>query len=84
MFFADDSLVFCRANTQEADKLRKIIKVYEEAIGQLINMDKSAVFFSKNTNQTVREEVCQAMGSMQQVSQGKYLGLPMIVTRTKE
>lgn len=47
-------------------------------------MDKSAVFFSKNMSQTVREEICQVMGSMQQVSQGKYLGLPMIITRSKE
>ena len=84
MFFADDSLVFCKANKQEAEKLIKILKVYEEATGQLINMEKSSVFFSKNTMPTVKSEVCQVMGSIQQVGQGKYLGLPMIITRSKE
>ena len=33
LFFADDSLVFCKANTQEAGKLMKIFKVYEKATG---------------------------------------------------
>ncbi|XP_071903090.1 uncharacterized protein [Coffea arabica] len=83
LFFADDSLVFCRANGQEAGVLMSILKVYEKATGQLINMDKSSVFFSKNTTQVVREEVCQAMGSIQHIGQGQYLGLPMIITRSK-
>ncbi|XP_071923241.1 uncharacterized protein [Coffea arabica] len=84
LFFADDSLVFCKANKQEAEKLKRILKVYEEATGQLINMDKSSVLFSKNTLPSVKSEVCQAMGSIKQVEQGKYLGLPMAITRSKE
>lgn len=84
LFFADDSLVFCKANKQEAEKLKKILKEYEEATGQLINMEKSSVLFSKNTLPSVKSEVCQAMGSIKQVEQGKYLGLPMVITRSKE
>ena len=84
LFFADDSLVFCKANKQEAEKLKRILKVYEEATGQLINMDKSSVLFSKNTLPSVKSEVCQAMGSIKQVEQGKYLGLPMVITRSQE
>ena len=83
LFFADDSLVFCKADIQEAGKLMKILKVYEKATGQLINMDKSSVFFSKNTIQSVREKICHTMGSIQQIGQGQYLGLPMIITRSK-
>ncbi|XP_027155078.1 uncharacterized protein LOC113755222 [Coffea eugenioides] len=84
LFFADDSLVFCKANRPEAGKLMKILKVYEKATGQQINTDKSSVFFSKNTTQLVREEVCHTMGSIQQIGQGQYLGLPMIITKSKE
>ncbi|XP_071938995.1 uncharacterized protein [Coffea arabica] len=83
LFFADDSLVFCKASKQEAEKLIMILKEYEEATGQLINLEKSSVFFSKNTMPDVREEVCQALGSIKQVEQGKYLGLPMIITKSK-
>nr|XP_027115579.1 uncharacterized protein LOC113733407 [Coffea arabica] len=83
LFFADDSLVFCKASKQEAEKLIMILKEYEEATGQFINLEKSSVFFSKNTMPAVRSEVCQALGSIKQVEQGKYLGLPMIITKSK-
>ena len=49
LFFADDSLVFCKANTQEAGKLIKILKVYEEATGQgsLSTWKNSQYFLAK-------------------------------------
>ncbi|XP_027172745.1 uncharacterized protein LOC113772350 [Coffea eugenioides] len=84
LFFADDSLIFCKANKQEADEIMKVLKVYEIASGQLINLDKSAVFFSKNMDCAQRGEVCQALGGMMEAKQGKYFGLPMVVSRTKD
>ena len=49
LFFADDSLLFCKANAQECRKLIDILECYEAASGQKINTDKSSVFFSPNT-----------------------------------
>lgn len=83
LFFADDTLIFCRADKENAQKLKQILKVYEEGSGQLVNMEKSSVFFSKNTEQTIRDEVGQILSDIQQASQGKYLGLPMVITRDK-
>nr|XP_027088506.1 uncharacterized protein LOC113709853 [Coffea arabica] len=83
LFFADDSLMFCKASTQQAREIMKILKTYEEASGQLINLDKSAVFFSKNIPLEQMREVCCALGGMGEMAQGKYLGLPMVITRTK-
>ncbi|XP_027177947.1 uncharacterized protein LOC113777099 [Coffea eugenioides] len=51
--------------------------------GQLINMEKSSVFFSRNVKQDMVMATTQALGDIQLVTQGKYLGLPMVVTRTK-
>ena len=45
LFFADDSLIFCKASMQQAKEIMKILKTYEEASGQLINLDKLVVFF---------------------------------------
>ncbi|CDP14470.1 unnamed protein product [Coffea canephora] len=58
--------------------------MYEEASGQLINLEKSSVFFSKNMPMEQRQDVCSALGGMTEMTQGKYLGLPMVISRTKE
>jgi hypothetical protein len=47
LFFADDNLLFCRANTMEIDNLNNIISTYQNASGQLVNMAKSEMMFSK-------------------------------------
>jgi hypothetical protein len=49
LLFADDSLFFCRANKKEAQVIKDIITNYQEASGQLVNMDKSEMIFSKHT-----------------------------------
>ncbi|XP_071902364.1 uncharacterized protein [Coffea arabica] len=41
----DDSLIFCRAEATEATQLMKVLDVYGRASGQLINKEKSSVFF---------------------------------------
>ena len=49
LLFADDSLILIRANGEDAAKLQGILDLYEECSGQMINKDKSAIMFSKNT-----------------------------------
>ncbi|XP_027151930.1 uncharacterized protein LOC113751984 [Coffea eugenioides] len=69
---------------EEAVEIMEVLKIYENASGQLVNLDKSAVFFSKNMDSEQKEEVCHALGGMVEAKQGKYLGLPMVVSRTKD
>ena len=83
LLFADDSLIFCKANSQEAKELKRILEMYEQESGQMVNLDKSSVFFSKNVNLTTKEEVCEELEGIQLVLQGKYLGLPMVISRSK-
>ena len=33
LFFADDSLIFCKASLDECDSLQHVLKVYEQASG---------------------------------------------------
>ena len=84
LFFADDSLLFCRANGTECSKLKEIPSMYELASGQKINTDKSSIFFSPNTSQELKDEIINILGSMQDLNHEKYLGLPSIIGRSKK
>ena len=84
LFFADDSLLFCSANGTECNKLKEILKIYESALGQKINTDKSSIFFSPNTSQELKDEILHILGPMNDLNHTKYLALPTIIGRSKK
>jgi hypothetical protein len=45
LFFADDSLLFCRADICHWNRLSSILKTYEKASKQKLNTRKTAIFF---------------------------------------
>jgi hypothetical protein len=45
LFFAGDSLIFCKANQVEWRRILRILEVSERGSGQKINLHKTAVFF---------------------------------------
>jgi hypothetical protein len=47
LLFADDSLLFVKANDDGAHEVMELLERYCNASGQRINLDKSSVFFSK-------------------------------------
>jgi hypothetical protein len=49
LLFADDSLMLVRSIGEDASQLQGILNLYEEWSGQVINREKSAITFSKNT-----------------------------------
>ena len=55
LFFANDSLIFCRATATDCVTLQNILNKYEGASGQKINGDKTAVFFRRNTADATRD-----------------------------
>ena len=81
--FADDSLIFCKANAMEAGQLRRILEVYREASGQLINIEKSSLFFSRNVMSRHKAGVMRELQGMKQVQQSRDLGLPLVIGRSK-
>ena len=83
LFFADDALLCCKATNQEALKVQELLNKYARASGQLINLDKSAIYYSRNTDLDTRQEVCSILGNLREAFSGKYLGLPMVIGRTK-
>ena len=84
LFFANYSLFFCKANSQECNTVLEILDKYERASGQKINRDKTQLFFSSNTNQQVRNSIKGRLGVLVSHQFDKYLGLPSFVGRGKK
>jgi hypothetical protein len=61
----------------------KILKIYEEATGQEINLTKSEVFFSRNLSIAAQEDLSNMMGIRHVLGTGNYLGLPSMIGRKK-
>ena len=49
LFFANDNILFFRANMKDAEKIKQVLIQYQQASGQLINLNKSEISFSQNT-----------------------------------
>ena len=57
LFFVDDCLLFCRSTLEECEKIQELLAYYEEALGQMVNKDKTTLFFSKNTDVQTQEAI---------------------------
>jgi hypothetical protein len=62
----------------------QILKIYEEATGQEINLTKSEVFFSRNLSIAAQEDLSKIMGVRHVLGTGNYLGLPSMIGRKKK
>ena len=74
LFFADDSLLFCRANSTECSKVTDLLSLYEEVSGQKINKGKTALFFSKSVTEANKQIIKGILGVRKIHHYEKYLG----------
>ena len=84
LFFADDCLLFCRSTLEVCEKIQELLACYEEASGQMVNKDKTTLFFSKNTDVHVQEVIKNSLGAPAIQHYEKYLGLPSFIERNKK
>ncbi|XP_026384521.1 uncharacterized protein LOC113280088 [Papaver somniferum] len=82
LLFADDCMVFCKANLSEAQNLKDILNLFGNTSGQLINFRKSGVFFSKNINPALMPNICNLLGVQALPINDKYLGSPLFTHKS--
>jgi hypothetical protein len=83
LLFADDSLMFCRANKEEITYIKNIISDYQRASGQLVNINKSEIMFSKHVTDEAKRSIHQILPMNQVEFFSRYLGMPTVIGRSK-
>jgi hypothetical protein len=68
LFFADDCFLFFRVAENEVIVMKNILSTYEVASGQLINLQKSEIFCSRNVQVPIQNYITHILGT------DKYLG----------
>ena len=77
LFFADELLLFVRANEENCGSVREAIEEFCLLSGQRVNFSKSKVFFSPNVDQGKRETFSNILGFRSTPNLGSYLGFPL-------
>ena len=83
LFFADDSLLFCRSTLVQRECLTNILRMYEEALGQRLSNSKTSLFFSKTTTQRDRDALLARACIPASQRYDTYLGLPGLVGKSQ-
>ena len=60
-----------------------LLECYESASGQVINRQKTSIFFSKNTRVEVKHDIQSMLGARIMEDCKRYLGLPMAGGKSK-
>ena len=69
---------------EKCGKVLDILKDYKDASGQKINKSKTALFFSKATERSVKDQIKEAWGVLEIMQYKKYLGLPSFMGKGKK
>ena len=83
MLFADDSLMICKASLAQVSELMRILRVYEKATGQMVNLQKSAITFGAKIDEISKQLLRDLTGIEKEGGTGSYLGLPECFSRSK-
>jgi len=76
--FANDVVLFGEANKEQASVVQVCLKKFCKASGKKLSAQKSCIYFSPNTSESVMTEVCNVLDIGRTNDLGKYLGVPTI------
>lgn len=85
LLFADNSLIFCKASVREWWGVHTLLQQYKKALGQKLNRDNTALYFSKNTQTEAKTYLSNVIAVPTVQCYRKYLGCghPVMIGRGK-
>ncbi|XP_060670961.1 uncharacterized protein LOC132800728 [Ziziphus jujuba] len=83
LMYANDLLIMCRADPQEATVVNECFNNYCSWSGQAANSEKSNILFSKSTSRRDRKAIRDIRGFKEMGSKAVYLGNSFIFGRNK-
>ena len=83
LLFADDSFLLFRATGDESSSIRRVLLTYEMISGQVVNFQKSSIFFRPNVDSLVKNTILVVLGVSSSIDTGRYIGLPSLIGESK-
>ena len=77
IFFADDLLLFAKADQDNCHAIKEVLEVFCKKSGQIVSEAKSWVYFSPNFNFYLRDNLADILGFRATPNLGKYLSFPL-------
>jgi hypothetical protein len=75
LLFADDTLLFFRASTDQAEVVKEILSTYGKCTGQQINLAKCSIMFNDKMQPALKEQVKSILQVEKDVLDARYLGV---------
>lgn len=76
LLFADDSLLFFKADVDQAQIIKSVITTFENCSGQLLSPSKCSLLVNESLDQDTSEQLRAVLGVERVDFEAKYLGLP--------
>lgn len=83
LLFTDDSLLLCKANSEEAKEILECLRLYGQASGQRVNQMKSSVIFGSLVPEETKIEIKEVLGIEAEGGEGSYMRLPECFSGSK-
>lgn len=77
LFFVDDLMLFAKATKPQAQVMMTCLNNFSERSGIKINLTKSNIFYSSNTNYSLMRSLGRLTGILVSDKLGTYLGVPI-------
>lgn len=83
LMYADDLVIYCKANTVEDLEVKRCLELYYSWTGQCIKWEKLEIHYSSNLGRQSRTEICRVLHMKECSHVGRYLGSPFCSFRSK-